>query len=114
LEASLRFYLDENVPVAVADQLRRRGIEAVTVRALGMLSDTDVNHLNRATQNGYVLCTYDSDYVELAAGGFEHAGIVLGQPEIHWIGEWVKSLELMHAVYTPDEMKNRVEYLWME
>ncbi len=60
---------------------------------------------------GYVLCTHDADYVALASEGFEHAGMVFGQPEKHWIGEWVKGLELIHAVYTADEMRNRVEYL---
>jgi predicted nuclease of predicted toxin-antitoxin system len=66
LEASPRFYLDENLQVAIAEQLRRRGIDAVTARDLDTLSDSDINHLKRATQMGYVLCTYDTDYVQLA------------------------------------------------
>ncbi|MBI5669642.1 MAG: DUF5615 family PIN-like protein [Chloroflexi bacterium] len=111
MAASLRFYLDENLPVAIAEQLRRRGIEAVTARDLDTLSDSDVNHLKRASEMGCVLCTYDTDYVQLAVSGVEHSGIVLGQPESHWIGEWVKALELMHGVYTADDMLNRVEYL---
>lgn len=37
---ALRFYLDENVPVAVADQLRQRGITVVTVRDLALLGDS--------------------------------------------------------------------------
>jgi len=77
----------------IADQLKRRGIEAVTVRDLGLLGIADVNHLVRATGMGYVL------------------GIVLGQQKRHWIGEWVKGLEIMHAVYTAENMQNRVEYL---
>lgn len=31
--------------------------------------------------------------------------------DMHTIGDWVKILELMHTVYTPDDMINRVEYL---
>lgn len=58
-----------------------------------------------------VLCTYDTDYVVLAAEGQEHTGIVIGQPELHYIGAWVKWLTLMHAVYDPETMRNRVEYL---
>ena len=30
----VRFYLDENVQVAIAEQLKRRGIDAITVRDL--------------------------------------------------------------------------------
>jgi hypothetical protein len=107
----LRFYLDENIPIEIARQLRKRNIEVVTVRDLNLLGDEDENHLSRATEMGYVLCTNDTDYVELAADGMQHTGIVIGQPEKHYIGDWVKWLELMHAVYSPDDMQNRVEYL---
>lgn len=60
---------------------------------------------------GMILCTFDSDYIALATERFEHAGIVLGQPELHHIGAWVRHLELMHAVYAPADMLNHVEYL---
>ena len=110
-EEKLRFYLDENVPVAIAAQLASRGIDVVTVRDLGLQGDSDENHLQRAAEMGHVLCTHDSDYIQLATQEIEHADIVFGQQDVHYIGEWVKYLELMHAVYTSDEMKNRVEYL---
>ena len=108
---AIRFYLDENVPVAVADQLRKRGIEAVTARDLGTLGDSDANHLRRATEMGYVLCTYDSDYVALAAEGIAHAGIILGQFSEHGVGDWVKGLSLYHAVLRAEDLRGRVEYL---
>jgi len=111
LAALIRFYLDENVPIAVASQLQRRGVDAVTVRDLGLLGDTDENHLMRATQLGYVLCTNDADYVEMAEFGAEHAGIVFGQQHKHGIGDWVRFLELMASLLEPDEMHNRIEYL---
>lgn len=111
MAADIRFYLDENVSVAIADQLHKRGIEAVTARDLDKLGDSDVNHLARATQMAYVLCTHDSDYIALAASGIPHAGIVFGQQDQHGIGDWVKGLELIHAFYTAEEMQNHVEYL---
>lgn len=79
LATPVRFYLDENMQVAIADQLKRRGIDVVTVRDLNLLGDTDINHLKRAAEMGRVLCTYDGDYVELATSGMSHAGIVFGQ-----------------------------------
>ena len=51
--AELRFYRDENVPVAIAAQLLSRGVVVVTVRDLGLLVDTDANHLMRAARMGY-------------------------------------------------------------
>ena len=105
-----RFYLDENVQVVIAEQLRKRGIDAVTVRDLGRLGDEDITHLTRATEMGYVLCTHDTDYIDLASEGTPHAGIVFGQHS-HSIGDWVNFLELIYTVYSDEEMHNRVEYL---
>ncbi len=107
----IRFYLDENVPVAVAAQLQRRGVDAVTVRDLGFLGDSDRNHLVRATSLGYVLCTNDADYVDLAVAGVKQAGIVFGQQHKHGIGDWVRFLELLASVLEPGEMRNRIEYV---
>jgi hypothetical protein len=106
----LRFYLDENVQVVIAEQLRKRGIDAVTVRDLGTLGDPDMSHLTRATEMGYVLCTHDTDYIDMATSGIPHAGIVFGQHS-HSIGDWVNFLELIYTVYSAEEMHNRVEYL---
>lgn len=110
-DAPIRFYLDENVEVVVAEQLRQRGIEVFTVQELGTLGDSDLNHLSRATELGCVLCTYDVDYLALAAQGVEHAGIVRAQFARTIIGDWIERLELIHGVYTAEEMRNRVEYL---
>ena len=41
----------------IAEQLRRRGVTAVTVRDLGLLGESDHNHLQRAYDEGYVFCT---------------------------------------------------------
>ncbi len=109
--ADVRFYLDENVQIVVAEQLQRRGIMAVTVRSLNFLGDDDPNHLARATAMGCVLCTHDTDYYQLVRDGAEHAGLVIGQQDQHTIGDWVNGLTLIHAVYTAEEMRNRIEFL---
>ena len=111
MEAAIRLYLDENLSPRIAEQLRRRGIDAVTVRDLGLLGDEDRNHLQRATQMDRVLVTTDVDFLRLAAENFPHQGIIFGIQEDHTIGDWVKRLELVCFVYTPEEMENHVEYL---
>ena len=50
----LRFYLDENMPVEIAKQLKSRGIDVVTARELGALGDSDEKHLRRAAEMGRV------------------------------------------------------------
>jgi hypothetical protein len=111
LAAGIRFYLDENVQVAIADQLKRRGIDVVTARGLDQLGDKDISHLERATKAGRVLCTHDSDYVHIATGGKQHAGIIFGQQDKHSIGVWVTFLTRIHSEYTAEEMLNSVEYV---
>jgi hypothetical protein len=108
---ALRFYLDENVPTEVARQLRARGIEAMTARDARLLGALDEDHLTVAVTNDYVLCTYDADFLGLASEGRNHSGIVFGQQDVHYIGDWVNWLTLMHAVYNDDDMRNRIEYL---
>jgi predicted nuclease of predicted toxin-antitoxin system len=85
LAADIRFYLDENMQVAIAEQLGRRGIDVVTARDLHQLGDDDANHLERATKMGRVLSTHDSDYIDLATAGTQHAGIIFGQQDKHTI-----------------------------
>jgi hypothetical protein len=117
--AALRFYLDENISLSIAEQLLRHGIEVVTVKQLGTLGDSDLNHLARATEMGYVLCTHDIDYIILASEGITilasegitHAGIIFGHQSKDTIGDWVKGLVLYHATYEAEEMLNRLEYL---
>jgi predicted nuclease of predicted toxin-antitoxin system len=111
LAADIRYYLDENVPVVIADQLRRKGIDVVTVRDIGRLGDSNENHLQRATKMQRILCTHDQDFLRLAADGKEHAGIVFGIQDMHTVGDWVRGLELIHAILTEEDMKNHVEYL---
>jgi predicted nuclease of predicted toxin-antitoxin system len=111
LAADIRYYLDENVPVVIADQLRRKGIDVVTVRDIGRLGDSDENHLKRSTEMDRVLCTHDQDFLRLAVAGEQHTGIVFGLQDTHTIGDWVRGLELIHAILTVEDMVNHIEYL---
>lgn len=97
--------------VAIAPQLRVKGITVITVRELNLLGETDINHLLNASKMGYVLCTHDKDYLRLASEGVEHAGIVIGKWLKHNIGDWVTALTLIYDVLNPEDMINRIEYL---
>lgn len=79
MATAIRLYLDENISPSVARQIEQRGVFAVSVRDLGVLGDSDINHLRRATELACVLCTHDSDYLVLAAQGVPHAGIIYAQ-----------------------------------
>jgi hypothetical protein len=109
--ARIRFYLDENAPVAVAAQLARLDIEAVTGRDLGLRGESDINHPQRATRLGCGFCAHDADFVEMATTGIAHTGVIFGQQHRRGVASWVKFLELIYKVCTAEAMRDRVEYV---
>ena len=110
-EDKLRFYLDEHVKVEIARQLNRLGIDTITVQTLETQGEDDPIQLRIASELGRVLCTMDSDYLDLAAEGVEHAGIVFIPSAHSEIGVVVRFLDLMARVFTADEARNHVEYV---
>ncbi len=72
----IRFYLDEHIPVAIADGLRRRGIEVARAQEVGLRQADDANHLDFARREGMVLVTQDGDFLKFHAQGIDHAGII--------------------------------------
>ena len=111
MDSDIRLYFDEAVQLAIAEQMRQRGIDAVPVREVNLRGDTDRNHLQRASEMGRVVCTFDYDFIRLHGQGISHAGIVIARHRSTTIGDWVRGLELLCGVLSADEMKNRIEYL---
>ena len=95
----------------IAAQLIRSGIDAVTVRDLDELGDSDVNHLQRATEMGRVLCTHDTDFLKMATENTTHTGIVFVPHFQASIGVIVKALRELHAETTAEEIQAQVKYL---
>ena len=110
----LHFYLDEHLDVEIARQLKRHGIDVLTVSKLESFGEGDMQQLHRAIRMGRVFCTNDSDLVEMASQGIEHTGIVFGQQEKHFIGTWVKFLRTLHRDFRRDELVNLVTYVSIE
>ncbi len=111
--ANIRFYFDESVELAVSQQLERAGIDVVSAHSLDLLGDTDDNHLQRATALERVLCTYDQDFLRLAAEGMYHYGIIFSQQQSASIGGWVREIKLIHAEKEADDLIEQVLYLSM-
>ena len=108
---AIRFHLDEHCPRAIADGLRRRGIDVTTTPDAGLLHATDEQHVAFATPEGRVIFTMDDDFLAFAVRSTSHAGIVYCHQQARGIGEIVQSLELLWEVYEPEEMVGRVEYI---
>ncbi len=108
---TIRFRLDEDVDPAIAEGLRRRGVDVTTTPEVGLLGAPDPIQLGHAHAEGRVLFTHDDDHLRLNAQGVEHSGIAYCHRIRRNIGEIIDGLALIWELCEPAEMVNRVEYL---
>lgn len=105
------YHLDEHVPRAVAEGLRRRGIDAATTVEADLLSATDEAHLAHARAQGRVIVTCDRDFLVLASRGLSHAGIVYYAYGRYPVGEVIRRLVRLWEQHSAEDMVNRVQFL---
>ena len=112
---SLKFYLDHHVPAAIADGLRRRGVDVLTAYEDGTAELDDPDLLSRTTQLGRVLFSQDRDLLVLAdqwlQAGRTFGGLVYAHQLSVTIGEAVRDLTLIAQVLEPEDMQNHVEFI---
>src|SRR5438045_765221 len=108
---TIRFHLDEHVPHAVAEALRRLGIDVTTSTDAGLLGADDLEHFSFGFPEVRVIFTEDDDFLALAAQGMAHAGLAYCRQNTRSIGQIARGLELIWEIYEPDEMRNRVEFI---
>ena len=92
-------YLDVHVPAAIADQLRRRGVDVPTAQEDGSTELDDPVLLERATALGRVLVTQDIRFKVLAdewqQNGKEFSGLIFAHQLHDSIGRYVLDLEVI-------------------
>lgn len=71
----------------------------------------DEVHLAFANTERRVIVTHDNDYLRFQAQGLPHPGMAYCPPQTRSIGQLVEMLRLMWEIMTPEEMRNRVEFL---
>jgi hypothetical protein len=102
--------MDENVPIAVSDGLRRRGVDVLTAQQANLREAAEAQHLAFALADGRVIFTLDSDFLHLHAVGFAHSGIVYA-PQQTSIGTLVRGLMLVYDVLGPEDLTSHVEFI---
>jgi uncharacterized protein with PIN domain len=107
----IRFHLDENVDPAIADGLRRRGVDVTTSQEAGLLNSSDDRQIEFAHAHQRVLVTHDDDFLTRAKVGLEHAGIAYCHPQSRSIGQIIAALMLISDCLQPDDMQGHVEFL---
>ena len=105
----MRFHLDEHINPAVADGLRRRGIDVTTTIEAGLGGAKDSAHIVFARSQQRVIVTEDTDFLALARSSVEHAGIVCCRSD-RGVGSLIEFLITMDGCLTPEEMINHIEF----
>ena len=107
----VRFFFDQHIQLAVAEGLRRRGIDVLTAQDADRCGLPDQDQLVFAAAEQRVMVTFDSDYLAFHRQGVNHAGIAWAPFEKYGIGQLIYQLLLLHGVMDTDSMQNHVEYL---
>lgn len=109
--ARVRYQFDEHVSHAIADALRRDGIDVITTTDAGLLGMPDSVQLAHAHQDGRVLFTEDRDFLRLNSRGVEHSGIVYCKQGSRTIGLIVASLTRLWREVDAEAMIGRVQFI---
>ena len=113
----IKLYLDEMIPVALAEVLNQYGHNAITAKQANMLGKDDNEQLAYAASRGRVILTFNiKDFIGLhkkwLADGKSHNGIIVS-PEIrmtqfrHLLNLCLKMLNSV----TSEEMVNSLYFL---
>lgn len=108
---TIRFHLDENVDIALAEALKRRAIDATTSAEAGLNGASDREQLEFATAHRRGLVTHDSDFLRMASQGVRRCGIVFCPVRRFQIGRVTLALSAIRRHRTHEEFLNRVEFL---
>lgn len=112
---SIKLYMDAHIPRVITVGLRMRKVDVLTAQedCTNTLSDADL--LDRATQVGRVLFTFDDDLLVEATKrqrkNKSFSGIIYTNPLRISIGECINDLELITKAGEPEDLQNRIEFL---
>jgi len=112
---SVAFYMDENVPRAVTNGLRLKGVDVLTAQEDNREGTPDPILLARATELQRVMFTQDEDFLVIAQlrqqEGINFGGVIYIHNQRLFIGSCVEDLEIIAKVYEPEDLANQVLYL---
>jgi hypothetical protein len=96
---------------AIANGLRRRGIDVTTTADAGLSGADDEDHLAFGLSQGRVVVTKDRNFLRHHRDGVPHAGIAFSRHGLRSIGDLLRGLILLSECLEPEDMRNHVEFL---
>lgn len=107
----IKFHLDENVSNAVAEGLRRRGIDVTTTPEVNLMGITDEAQVAFALAQQRIIFTQDDDFLRLHQARVTHAGIVYCHQGSRSISDMIRALALIWEWVEPEDMVGQVEFI---
>ena len=107
----IKFHLDENVRNAVAQGLRRRGIDVTTTPEQSLIGVSDEAQLIFAVSEGRVIFTQDTDFLRMNQANSNHCGIIYSHQGNKSVGKIIKGLILIWELLEPSDMSGKVEFI---
>jgi predicted nuclease of predicted toxin-antitoxin system len=111
MPGQIKFHLDENVSNAVAEGLRRRGVDVTTTPEQNLIGVSDQEQIAFAREQQRVIFTQDDDFLKLHQSKVSHSGIAYCHQGSRSIGEIVKTLALIWEWVEPEDMIRQVEFI---
>lgn len=112
---AIKLYMDHNMPRAISDGLRTRGVDIITSYEDGTSELDDSELLNRATELERALFTRDYNLLQEATKRQRNAVHFSGFIYTHQlrvsIGTCIRDLEIIAKAGEPEDIENRVEFL---
>ena len=112
---AIKLYMDVHIPYAITVGLRVRKVDVITAQEDGTIKLSDSQILDRATQLGRVVVSFDDDFLIEASyrqqRNIPFSGVIYGHQLNVTIGSCVKDLEIIAKIIEPADLKNRIEFL---
>lgn len=111
MPGQIKFHLDENVSNAVAEGLRRQGIDVTTTPEMELMGVTDEVQIAFALAQQRIIFTQDDDFLRLHQTKIAHAGVIYCHQGSRSIGEMIRALALIWEWVEPEDMVGQVEFI---
>jgi len=112
---AIRLYMDHNVPRAITNGLKLKGIDLITAYEDGSSQLDDSELLDRASELERVLFTRDYNLLQEATkrqrAGVPFYGIIYAHQLKISIGDCIRDLEIIAEAGDPEDLMNQVQFL---
>ncbi len=112
---AIRLYMDHNVPRAITNGLKLKGIDLITAYEDGSSQLDDSELLDRASELERVLFTRDYNLLQEATkrqrAGVPFYGIIFAHQLKISIGDCIRDLEIIAEAGDPEDLINQAQFL---